>query len=113
MLKVEKLSKYYNKKILDNITFCFKENHIYCISGKSGSGKSTFLKILSKELEPNSGEVIIDKNERMSKLEQNQNKYDDKTVLETVLLGHKRLVEIEKKNLSKEGIFIACMDKSL
>ena len=47
MLKVEKLSKYYNKKILDNITFCFKENHIYCISVKSGSGKSTFLSIIS------------------------------------------------------------------
>lgn len=53
------------------------------------------MKILSGELEPNKGEVVVDKNERMSILMQNQNAYDDYTVLETVMWGHKKLMEIK------------------
>ena len=64
------------------------------IIGANGAGKSTFLKILSGEIEPNKGSVSLDRNERMSVLAQNQNKYDFESVLRTVMLGHKRLVEI-------------------
>ena len=52
------------------------------------------MKVLSGEIEPNKGEVSMDKNERMSVLMQNQNAYDDQTVVRTVMLGHKRLVEV-------------------
>ncbi len=82
--------------LFKDVNLKFTKGNCYGIIGANGAGKSTFLKILTGEIEPNKGEVIIDKNERMSVLEQNQNKFDDKTVLETVLLGHKRLVEIQK-----------------
>lgn len=70
-------------------------------------GKSTFLKILSGEIEPNKGEVTLDKTERMSVLQQNQNAFDNVTVLRAVMLGHKRLVRImdEKEALYAKADF--------
>ena len=72
----------------------FTRGNCYGIIGANGAGKSTFLKVLSGEIEPNKGDVTLDKNERMSVLAQNQNKYDFETVRRAVMLGHKRLVEI-------------------
>ena len=73
----------------------------YGIIGANGAGKSTFLKILSGELEPTTGEVVIPKDLRMSVLKQNQFQYDDKQVLETVILGNPRLhdISVEKDAL--------------
>lgn len=95
MLQVVNVSLAFGgRSLFKNVNLKFTKGNCYGIIGANGAGKSTFLKILSKELEPNSGEVLIDKNERMSKLEQNQNKYDDCTLIDTVIIGHKRLKEI-------------------
>lgn len=82
------------KKLFEDVNLKFTEGNCYGVIGANGAGKSTFLKVLSGEIEPNKGEVVIGKNERMSVLNQNQNAFDDCTVLRTVMLGHKRLVEI-------------------
>ena len=98
MIQVSNVMLQFGGRVLfKDVNLKFTKGNCYGIIGANGAGKSTFLKILTGEIEPNKGEVILDPKERMSVLEQNQNKYDDKTVLETVLLGHKRLVEIEKK----------------
>ncbi len=83
--------------LFKDVNLKFTKGNCYGIIGANGAGKSTFLRVLTGELEPNKGEVLIDPHERMSVLEQNQNKYDDKTILETVLLGHKRLVEVQQQ----------------
>lgn len=85
------------RKLYKDVNLKFTKGNCYGIIGANGAGKSTFLKILTGEIEPNTGEVIITPGERMSVLEQNQNKYDNETVLDTVLLGHKRLMEIQKE----------------
>ena len=82
--------------LFEDVNVKFAKGNCYGIIGANGAGKSTFLKLLTGELNPSSGEIIISKNERMSVLEQNQNAYNDKTAKQTVLLGHKRLVEIQE-----------------
>ncbi len=82
------------KKLFEDVNLKFTNGNCYGVIGANGAGKSTFLKVLSGEIDPQKGEVVIGKNERMSVLSQNQNAFDDCTVLRTVLLGHKRLVEI-------------------
>ena len=95
MLQVNNVSlQYGSKKLFEEVNLKFTKGNCYGIIGANGAGKSTFLKVLSGEIEPNKGDVTLDKNERMSVLAQNQNKYDFETVLRTVMLGHKRLVEI-------------------
>lgn len=95
MLQVTGVSlQYGSKKLFEDVNLKFTKGNCYGIIGANGAGKSTFLKILSGEIEPNKGSVSLDKNERMSVLAQNQNKYDFESVLRTVMLGHKRLVEI-------------------
>ncbi len=95
MLQVNGVSlQYGSKKLFEDVNLKFTKGNCYGIIGANGAGKSTFLKILSGEIEPNKGDVTLDKNERMSVLAQNQNKYDFETVLRTVMLGHRRLVEI-------------------
>ncbi len=83
-----------NRKLFQDVNLKFTKGNCYGIIGANGAGKSTFLKLLSGELDTTKGEISISKNERMSVLEQNQNKYDEETVLRTVLLGHKRLIDI-------------------
>ena len=90
------------RTLYKEVNLKFTKGNCYGIIGANGAGKSTFLKILTGEIEPNTGEVIITPGERMSVLEQNQNKYDNETVLDTVLLGHKRLMEIQKE---KDAIY--------
>ena len=80
--------------LFDEVNLKFVKGNCYGIIGANGAGKSTFLKLLAGVIEPSSGDIVIDKGERMSVLAQNQNAYDDKTVLETVMGGHSRLVEI-------------------
>jgi len=85
-----------SRVLFDNVNLKFLSGNCYGIIGANGAGKSTFLKLLTGELEPNKGEIVIEKNKRMSVLNQNQNAFDNKTIVETVLLGHKRLAEIDK-----------------
>ena len=95
MLQVTGVSlQYGSKKLFEDVNLKFTKGNCYGIIGANGAGKSTFLKVLSGEIEPQKGYVSLDKNERMSVLQQNQNMYDDETVLRTVMLGFKHLVEV-------------------
>lgn len=95
MLKTVNLGlQYGSRKLFDKVNIQFDKGNCYGIIGANGAGKSTFLKLLSGEIESTEGEVIKDPKERMSVLRQNQNAFDDQTVIKTVLLGYKRLVEI-------------------
>ena len=95
MLQVNGVSlQFGSRKLFEDVNIKFTKGNCYGIIGANGAGKSTFLKILSGELEPQKGEVTLDKNERMSVLKQDQNAYNDETVIRTVMLGHKRLVDI-------------------
>ncbi len=95
MLKTINLGlQYGQRKLFDNVNIQFVKGNCYGIIGANGAGKSTFLKLLSGEIDSTNGEVLIDKGERLSVLKQNQNEHDDMEVLKTVLLGHKRLIEI-------------------
>ena len=89
------------RKLFENVNIKFTDGNCYGVIGANGAGKSTFLRILSGELEPNSGEVIVDKKMRMSTLKQDQFQYDDNKVLDTVILGNARLYQImhEKEEL--------------
>lgn len=108
MLQVTNVSlQYGSKKLFEDVNIKFAKGNCYGIIGANGAGKSTFLKVLSGEIEPNKGEVSLDKNERMSVLMQNQNAFDTQTVVRTVMLGHKRLVDImdEKDALYSKADF--------
>lgn len=95
MLQVTGVSlQFGSKKLFEDVNLKFTKGNCYGIIGANGAGKSTFLKVLSGELEPQKGFVSLDKNERMSVLQQNQNMYDNETVLRTVMLGYKKLVEV-------------------
>ena len=95
MLEAINVSLQYGGRVLfKEVNLKFTNGNCYGFIGANGAGKSTFLKILSGEIEPNKGEVIVGKNERISVLNQNQNAFDNETVLRCVLLGNKRLVEI-------------------
>lgn len=83
-----------SRKLFDEVNLKFTKGNCYGVIGANGAGKSTFMKVLSGELEPNKGDVVIPEKERLSVLEQNQEKYNNETVLRTVLMGHKRLVQI-------------------
>ncbi|MCF7568045.1 ATP-binding cassette domain-containing protein [Sabulilitoribacter arenilitoris] len=96
MLSVSNLSVQFGKRVLfDEVNTTFNNGNCYGIIGANGSGKSTFLKILSGKQEPTSGHVSLESGKRMSVLEQNHNLYDVHTVLETVLMGNKPLFKIK------------------
>lgn len=98
MLKTVNLGlQYGSRKLFEHVDIAFTKGNCYGIIGANGAGKSTFLKLLSGEIESTTGEVVMDKNERMSVLKQDQNAYNSETVVNTVLLGHSRLVEIMKE----------------
>ena len=82
------------QKLFDEVNVNFIEGNCYGVIGANGAGKSTFLKILSGEIEPTTGHISIEPNKRMAVLRQNHFEYDDISVLETVIRGHKRLFEI-------------------
>jgi ATPase subunit of ABC transporter with duplicated ATPase domains len=96
MLSVSNLSVQFGKRILfDEVNTTFNNGNCYGIIGANGSGKSTFLKIISGKMEATSGHVSLEAGKRMSVLEQNHNLYDEHTVLETILMGNKPLFDIK------------------
>ena len=90
------------KALFEDVNIKFTEGNCYGLIGANGAGKSTFLKILSGQLEPTKGEVIITPGERLSFLQQDHFKYDEYPVLDTVMMGNARLYEIMKE---KEVIY--------
>ncbi|ASW81034.1 ABC-F family ATPase [Vibrio anguillarum] len=85
------------KPLFENISVKFGEGNRYGLIGANGCGKSTFMKILSGELEPSSGNVSYDPNERMAKLNQDQFAYEEFTVIDTVIMGHKELWKVKQE----------------
>lgn len=85
------------KALFEDVNIKFTEGNCYGMIGANGAGKSTFLRILSGQLEPTNGEVIISSGQRLSFLQQNHNKYDEFPVLDTVIMGNARLYEIMKE----------------
>ena len=83
--------------LFEDVNLKFDKGNCYGIIGANGAGKSTFLKLLSGQIEPSSGDITVEKNKRMSVLEQNQNAYDDYTAVETVIMGHKHLVDVRNE----------------
>ncbi len=90
------------KALFEDVNIKFTEGNCYGLIGANGAGKSTFLKILSGQLEPTNGEVVITPGQRLSVLEQDHFKYDEFPVLDTVIMGNARLYEIMKE---KEAIY--------
>ena len=98
MLTVNNLSVQFGKRILfDEVNTTFTHGNIYGVIGANGAGKSTFLKIISGEMDPTSGHVHLEPGKRMSVLNQNHNMFDEHTVLETVLMGNKILYAVKKE----------------
>ena len=89
--------QYSGQPLFSHVDLQFIKGNCYGIIGANGAGKSTFLKILSGELEATSGQVSILPNTRMSILKQDQNQYDEHTVMETVLMGNQHLYDIGKE----------------
>lgn len=90
------------KALFEDVNIKFTEGNCYGLIGANGAGKSTFLKILSGQLEPTNGDVVITPGQRLSFLQQDHFKYDAYTVLDTVIMGNKRLYEIMKE---KDAIY--------
>ena len=98
MLSVSNLSIQFGKRILfDEVNVTFTTGNCYGIIGANGAGKSTFLKALSGQLDPNAGHVQLDPGKRMSVLEQNHFAYDEHQVLQSVIMGNKPLFAIKKE----------------
>lgn len=111
MLTVSNISLRFGKRTLfEEVNLKFTPGNVYGLIGANGAGKSTFVKILAGDLEPTSGNVSMDPGERMSVLKQNQNAFDNESVLNTVIRGNERLYEIiqekdaiyEKPDFSEE-----------
>ena len=103
MLSVNDLSMQFGSSVLfSRVDLQFTPGNCYGIIGANGAGKSTFIKILSGELEPTSGSVTLAPKKRMSVLKQNQSLYDDYPVLDTVIMGNQRLYDCGKE---KDAIY--------
>ncbi len=103
MLNTNGVTVRFGKRILfEDVNIRFGKGNCYGIIGANGAGKSTFLKVLSGELEPSKGDVSIDKGERLSILKQNHFEYEEFTVIDTVIMGNKELYSIMKE---KEEIY--------
>ncbi len=103
MISVKDLKLAYGKRVLfEDVNLNFTKGNCYGVIGANGAGKSTFLKILSGEIEPNKGTVEITPGERMAVLRQNQFEFDEETVLNTVMMGHSKLWSVMKE---REAIY--------
>jgi ATPase subunit of ABC transporter with duplicated ATPase domains len=101
MISVKDLKLAYGKRVLfEEVNLNFTKGNCYGVIGANGAGKSTFLKILSGEIEPNKGTVEITPGERMAVLKQNQFQFDEETVLNTVMMGHTKLWSVAKERES-------------
>ncbi len=92
-----------DKQLFKNVNLKFTHGNCYGVIGANGSGKSTFLKILSGEIEPNKGDVSLTPGERLAVLKQDHFQYDDKTIMDTVIMGHDRLYSIIHE---KEALYL-------
>jgi ATPase subunit of ABC transporter with duplicated ATPase domains len=98
MLSTNNVSLAYGKRVLfDEVNISFHKGNCYGIIGANGAGKSTFMKILSGEIEPNKGTVSLSPNERLSMLKQNHFEFNDFSVINTVLMGNKHLWDIQQE----------------
>lgn len=98
MISTTKLSvKFGEQPLFDDVNVKFTPGNCYGLIGANGSGKSTFLKVLSGEIEPTSGEVHIGKGQRLAVLKQNHYEFDEYLVIDTVIMGHKKLYDIMKE----------------
>jgi len=104
MISVNNVTLAYGKRVLfDEVNLGFTKGNCYGIIGANGAGKSTFLKIVSGEIEPNKGTVSISPGERMAVLNQNQFEFDETSVLDTVLMGHKKMWDVRHE---KDTIYL-------
>ena len=104
MISTTNISLRYGKRVLfEDVTVKFTPGNCYGVIGANGAGKSTFLKILSGEIDPASGQVHITPGERMAVLKQNHFEFDDIPVLQTVIMGHKKLWEVMNE---KDSIYM-------
>jgi ATPase subunit of ABC transporter with duplicated ATPase domains len=95
MITVNNVSLSFGKRVLfDEVNISFVKGNCYGVIGANGAGKSTFLKVLSGEIEPSKGSVDISAGERLAILKQNHFEYDNETVLNTVLMGHKKMWDV-------------------
>ena len=98
MLQVNNLSLKFNTRVLfENVNLKFEKGNCYGVIGANGAGKSTFLKVLSGEIESTTGSIVMSKGERMSVLKQDHNSYDEYKVLDTVIMGNTKLYSIMKE----------------
>lgn len=103
MLSVNNLSLRYGKRALfEEVNLKFTPGHCYGVIGANGAGKSTFLKILSGEIDPTTGKVVMDAGVRMSVLKQNHFEFDQVPVLQTVLMGNRKLMDVMQ---AKDAIY--------
>jgi ATPase subunit of ABC transporter with duplicated ATPase domains len=103
MIQANNISLRLGKRALfEDVNIKFTEGNCYGLIGANGAGKSTFLKILTGELEPTSGDVIVTPGQRLSFLKQDHFQYDEYTVLDTVIMGNQRLYDVSKE---KEAIY--------
>lgn len=104
MISVNNVTLAYGKRVLfDEVNINFTKGNCYGIIGANGAGKSTFLKIISGEIEPNKGSVNITPGERMAVLRQDQFQFDDVTALNTVLMGHKKMWDTQQE---KDALYL-------
>ncbi len=104
MISANNITLAYGKRVLfDEVNINFTKGNCYGVIGANGAGKSTFLKILSGEIEPNKGTVDISPGERMAVLKQNQFEFDDTSVLHTVMMGHKKMWDVMQE---KDAIYL-------
>src|SRR4028119_36528 len=98
MITVNNVTLSFGKRVLfDEVNLSFNKGNCYRVIGANGAGKSTFLMILSGEIEPNKGSVDITPGERMAVLSQNHFEFDEHSVLDTVMMGHRKMWEIMKE----------------
>ena len=103
MLSANGVTVRFGKRVLfEDVNIRFGKGNCYGIIGANGAGKSTFLKVLSGEIEPSKGDVSLDKGERLSVLKQDHFAYEDCTVMDTVIMGNKELYDIMKE---KDAIY--------
>ena len=104
MISVNNVTLAYGKRVLfDEVNLNFTKGNCYGIIGANGAGKSTLIKIISGEIEPNKGSISITPGERMAVLRQDQFEFDEVTVLNTVLMGHKKMWNVMQE---KDAIYI-------
>ena len=104
MLTVDNLRFQYAKKpLFDEVNLRFTKGNCYGVIGANGAGKSTFMKLLSGDLDPTNGSISLEPGNRMAVLKQNHNEFEEHTVLDTVIMGYKELYDI---NVEKNAIYM-------